>query len=410
MISILLVEDNPQKIEQTASAIKSAKGSHDLKIAMNVRDAKSALEQQRFDLLLLDINLPKTPDASPVADGGLEVLRWLKARGSVYRPQYIVGITAFDESFEKAQSEFNNLIWRVISVRLGHNQWQEQLQETVDVIGAQIRPPFVGDGASFKTDVLVVTALADPELSAILESLGGLEKVSVAHDASIYFRGRIVNDRKAASLAVVAASDKGLAGAAIAATKGIYSLWPRHVFMTGITAGLKGRTKIGDVIFADPSWDWGSGKIKKVKGREEFLPAPYQRRLDETFVRQAKELSDDKKFLSKIWQECKLAKPDNAPKIHVGAMASGGSVLQSHAAVKRVVRQHKDLLAIEMEAFSVMFACQAAPEPRPMPIVAKAVCDFGDGGKNDKYQKYAAYVSAEVFKEYARRYLLQRTN
>ncbi len=27
--------------------------------------------------------------------------------------------------------------------------------------------------------------------------------------------------------------------------------------MLGICAGVKGKTELGDVIVADPSWDWG---------------------------------------------------------------------------------------------------------------------------------------------------------
>jgi nucleoside phosphorylase len=101
-----------------------------------------------------------------------------------------------------------------------------------------------------------------------------------------------------------------------------------------------------------------------------------------------------------------MPKPKHPPRILLGAMASGASVLQSSDAVSKVLRQHKDVLAIEMEAFSIMFAAQTAPLPRPLPIVAKSVCDNGDGKKNDKFQEYAAYTSSRVFQEFALRYLV----
>jgi nucleoside phosphorylase len=405
MISVLLVEDNQAKISAIASAIESSSIEHRLAISMNVVDAKRELQSRRYDLLLLDINLPKRPNANPEADGGLEILRWLKARGQAYRPPYIVGVTAFKESYAQAKSEFDNLIWRVVSIDIAKSDWAAQLTQTVSDIESQIRPPFPSDGATYRTDVLVVTALQDPELSAILELDANFERIDVRHDASPYFRGRLVRDRQSASVVAVAASDKGLSGAAIAATKGICTFWPRYVYMTGITAGVKGRTSIGDVIFADLSWDWGSGKLKKVRGEERFLPAPYQRRLDESLSRAAKDLKLDAQFLSKVHEQATLDKPSSPPKILVGAMASGASVLQSSAAVKKVIDQHKDLLAIEMEAFSVMFAAQTSSMPRPQAIVAKAVSDAGDRKKNDEYQKYAAYTSAKVFEEFTLRYI-----
>ncbi|MGT2502568.1 phosphorylase family protein [Bradyrhizobium guangxiense] len=404
MISILLVEDNQAKITAVASTIEGCEVEHSLTVEMNVVDAKRELQSRHYDLLLLDINLPVRASLPPAIDGGLELLRWLKARGRAHQPSYVLGITAFDESFERAKLEFNNLIWQVIPVRLEEAGWRAQLGEAISIIEDRIKPPFPCDGVTYKTDVLVVTALSDPELSAILRLPADFQPIAVSYDASNYYRGRLVRDRKSVNAIAVAASDKGLSGAAIAVTKGITSFWPKYLFMTGITAGLKDRTRIGDVVFADLSWDWGSGKLKKVKGKEQFVPAPYQRRLDETIARQVKDLSLDSKFLEGVWLDAEMVKPKHPPRILLGAMASGASVLQSNAAVARVLNQHKDVLAIEMEAFSVMFAAQAAPLPRPLPIVAKSVCDNGDGKKNDKYQAYAAYTSARVFSEFMLRY------
>jgi nucleoside phosphorylase len=406
MISILLVEDNQAKISAIASIIEECALEVRLKVEMNVVDAKRQLQAKRFDLLLLDINLPPRASLPPEIDGGLEILRWLKARGQAHRPSYIVGITSFDESFQRAKIEFNNLIWQVIPVKLDESRWHSQLRETISTIEGQIRPPFIGDGVSYKSDVLLVTALSDPELTAVLRLPADFQRLTVSHDASMYYKGRLTTDRKSVNIVAVSASDKGLSGAAISATKGILSFWPKYLFMTGITAGLKGRTQIGDVIFADLSWDWGSGKIKKTKGKEQFIPAPYQRRLDETIARQVKDLSNDSEFLLRIWNEATMVKPKNPPRILLGGMASGASVLQSSDAVSRVLQQHKDVLAIEMEAFSIMFAAQIAPLPRPLPIVAKSVCDNGDGKKNDKFQEYAAYTAARVFAEFALRYLV----
>ena len=196
---------------------------------------------------------------------------------------------------------------------------------------------------------------------------------------------------------------------ATAALRKVCAFWPRYVYMAGITAGLTKRTRIGDVIFADPSWDWGSGKIRRVGNKETFLPAPYQRRLDESLLHAVRKFSTEEEFLNTVWDKYDGEKPSFAPRVLLGAMASGASVLQSSQAVKSVLKQHKDVLAIEMEAFSVMFACQAAPLPRPVPIVAKAVCDHGNSKKNDNYQAYAAYTSARVFEEFAIRYLSRPT-
>jgi hypothetical protein len=54
-------------------------------------------------------------------------------------------------------------------------------------------------------------------------------------------------------------------------------------------------------------------------------------------------------------------------------------------------------------------AARDSGPPRPAAFGLKSVCDFADHLKNDKYQKYAAYTSAQVLAEFVRRYGVQLT-
>jgi len=75
-------------------------------------------------------------------------------------------------------------------------------------------------------------------------------------------------------------------------------------------------------------------------------------------------------------------------------MASGSAVVADRTLAKQVVSHHRELLAIEMEAYGVFLAAEEAPEPRPIACVLKAVMDYADGDKTDRFKHYAAYVSA----------------
>jgi nucleoside phosphorylase len=148
---------------------------------------------------------------------------------------------------------------------------------------------------------------------------------------------------------------------------------------------------------ADPSYDWGAGKERAGKsGKEYFQPAPYQQRLDESIRTKIIELEGDTAAKKAIYDGFTGKKGKKPPKIHVAAFASGAAVLQSKAAVDKLVAHHKDLKAIDMEVHSVMCACHISNLPRPLCIAVKGVCDFGDSKKHDGYQKYAAYASAHA--------------
>ena len=402
-MKVLIVEDDAEKLKAISQVVLDS--GCELTTAGNVIEAKQRLSGALYDLLLLDLNLPKRADRSPELDGGLEIVRWLRGRGQAHRPAYLVGMSSNAEATVLTESETGNLIWQMVPVAIQENSWRERLNQTIKDIRDVIRPPFRGDGKTHRVDVLVVTALETPELTAILSLSDKFEVIEVEHDASRYYRARLSRDRSFVDVVAVAAVDKGMPAAAIAVSKGIQTFWPRYVYMPGITAGVKGRTGIADVIFADLTWDWGSGKIKNIDGKEDFVPAPYQQRLDVDLLEAARRFRLNSTFLTDAWVASPYAQLAPVPQVRVGVMASGASVLQSSDAVQRVVDQHKDLLAIEMEAFSVMLAASSSPSPRPKAIVAKAVCDSGDEKKDDRYQDAAAFTSAIAFQEFALKFL-----
>lgn len=404
MISVLIVEDEKEKRRVLAETLLATEGiSEDsLKFAGDVHEAKKQLQGQGFDLMLLDINLPKRADQYPVADGGLEILRWLKTRGKAHRPPYIIGTSAYPEALATAENDFDNLLWRLVPFEHRDNGWRFALSNSVKVILEDLVPPFLSDGVTFRTDVLIVTALVEPELTALFDLPIDWAPIDVKHDNSSYRRGRLAVNGGTLNLVATAASDKGLTGAAVAVTKGIYSFRPRLVVMTGICAGLEKRTRLGDVVITDLCWDWGSGKIKVEDGEEVFHPAPYQHRLDETLRMAAETLKEDGTLLDNVISHLPAGKLKKEPRIHIGPVASGASVLQSSAAMARVLDQHKDLLALEMEIFSVFFACHVAPLPRPKAFALKGVCDYGTEKKKDGHQKLAAAMSARVLYNFLR--------
>jgi nucleoside phosphorylase len=400
MIRVLLVEDEAPKRQLLAAALDDAGVADDqLVVVGSVFEAKRALKAEGFDLMLLDINLPQRPGREAAMDGGLEVLRWLKgSRGSAHRPPYIIGTTAFDSAFHQAEDEFDNLIWTLIRFEFSNNGWKSKLDRTVRHIAEQIHPPYPTDGASFKADLGIVVALNNPELAALEAASEEWTRIPVRHDQSPYYSGVLKDGARAVRFVATCATEKGLTGAATATSKLIYAFWPRRVAMVGICAGVRGRTNMGDVVFADPCWDWGSGKLKTVDKQDRFLPASYQMRLPEDVRPIAEALKKNSDWRQSVHAAFGGKRPDVLPEVHIGALASGASVLQSHAALDGIISQHKDLLAVEMEIYGVMYACRVGPLPRPECFAVKSVCDFGDAEKADDYQAYAAYVSVAAMK------------
>ncbi len=67
--------------------------------------------------------------------------------------------------------------------------------------------------------------------------------------------------------------------------------------------------------------------------------------------------------------------------------------------MSKVIKQNRELIAVEMEAYAVMSAVEYSTSSAKA-VIIKSVCDFGTSAKDDRWQKYAAFTSARFFFEF----------
>ncbi len=191
-----------------------------------------------------------------------------------------------------------------------------------------------------------------------------------------------------------AAPRKGMPASAVLASKIITTFRPKYIAMAGITSGYSSKTNYGNVIAADPVWDWGSGKLINRDGKTVFEPEPHQLDLEVDIRTQLKLMANDVTGLAHVRSEWQGEKPEHGLSVRVGPVASGAAVLRMTETHKRILQQHLGLLGIEMEAYAVFCVDQESTMPRPTVFSLKSVVDFADADKDDRYQKYGAYTSA----------------
>ncbi|KAK4187620.1 hypothetical protein QBC35DRAFT_409987 [Podospora australis] len=79
------------------------------------------------------------------------------------------------------------------------------------------------------------------------------------------------------------------------------------------------------------------------------------------------------------------------PSVHIGAIASGDTVMKSAEDRDSIARQHK-VIAFEMEGAGIWDA------PHTSCLVIKSVCDYADSHKNKDWQNFAAATAASAMK------------
>ncbi|WP_298153055.1 response regulator [Flavobacterium sp.] len=121
-LNILVVEDN--KINQMVTKKTIEKYQHVCKMAASGREAIDMVQQEKFDIILMDINMPGL--------NGYETTRMMREMG-IQTP--IIALTAFDKkevTAEAAAAGINDVIVKPFEATLLFEMIQEQLHPSLD--------------------------------------------------------------------------------------------------------------------------------------------------------------------------------------------------------------------------------------------------------------------------------------
>jgi CheY-like chemotaxis protein/nucleoside phosphorylase len=404
MINVLVVDDDSVKARAISSILRSAGVDREaMEHVTNGRDARRLLRSRCYDLVLIDVAIPDSIDSDVDRHGGIELLRDLYSQDAYYPPACAIGVTGFEELVTRAREEFAAVGVSFVYYDPASTAWQDAIQNAARTCMRRQKnaPP-----RSHIIDLAIVCALREPELRAVLDNGWKWTEHHVATDHWLYHAADVEGGGRRFTVRACSCPRMGTEAATIAAMKMIEHFRPRYLAMTGIAAGVIGRGNPGDVIAADPAWNWGCGKWVRRGEESDFQPAPHHLPLDAGLRAALDALGADAGLLANIKDKWRPPKPASSLQLLIGPMASGASVLADPSIPKLVKEQHRKLSAIEMEAYGIFAAAAEAGEPRPIPFALKSVVDFGDEAKADDWQGYGAYTSASVLTAFVERHLV----
>jgi nucleoside phosphorylase len=173
--------------------------------------------------------------------------------------------------------------------------------------------------------------------------------------------------------------------------------------MIGIAAGThSGGKQFGDILVADPSVDYNSGKVVMANGIREFQPDPYPIGLNPRLRSVLQKYRGSHPLFGEIRTGWKGAVPTELNHLHVGPLGAADQVIDDSTRILEIQKNWRKLIGVEMETYGVYRAVHEAPEPKPRVVSFKAVCDFA-AEKSDSWQEYAAFMAAEFAIEFLRR-------
>lgn len=393
-MKILIVEDDAQKYGKIKEcALSCGISDGDIFHKVTATEAVTFLKSEQVDLLLLDVNIPRRTGEASERGAGLAVLKELHRNEDMHRPVYVVGVTAYEDAITEFGADFEEHLWGLVHFKEGNDFWAVQLAQKIRYIMAFLESRRFSDGKTFGTDLAIITAVEDVEFAAVKTLRAGWQPLRLKNDEARYIVGTLALGGRDASVIAVNAPRMGMAASAVLATKVVQQFRPRLLAMVGVCAGRVDKVNIGDIIVAEPTWDWGSGKIKSVDDLPVFEPLPHQLDLVPDVAEICRGLTKDRELLNRIRAQATGAAPPYELNAHVGPMVSGAAVVAHKPTFDKLLDQHRGIVGLDMEAYAVAAAALGAGKPRPQALIVKGVCDYADKDKAGNFQPYAASVS-----------------
>ena len=392
---VLIVDDDPNKLSVVKSfLVEQGVVADDILTAEHAAGARILLEQMPVDVLLIDVLLPVRNGAVPRGEDSIELLRQIVDDGTTRAPRYIVAMTASVDAQSEFDDDFKSLVTQVLHVTPGEGAWRESLKALLQLF----RRVQAAEGTN-DYDVCVLNALRAPELEAVLASWPmnlGAEKL--LRKNILCRTGTLTLDGAVRRVACAHLSQMGPIASAHAATALLAEFRPRILLMTGICGGFADQVELGDVLVAEKSWDWQAGKWTEAGT---LAAASDQRGAAAELVAEARAAEAAVAVLHGTYQG---TKPSDVPKLVVGPMVTGSSVVASRDIQKVFREQHRKMAGVDMECYGMYYAAESHAGAPVLTICIKAVSDLADRAKSDDFQKYCSHMSAGVSLEMLRRY------
>lgn len=380
-MKILVVEDNYNKVKAIHEVFNGIDKPF-IKSCLTSLEAKSILSKEYYDVVVIDIQIPDIEGGDVSPTGGIDLLCYIETSSIIKKPGYIFGLTGFRDNFIKVKKDFEVFGWPLFDVNSDYDSWSQILLRKQAVLCESQH--------NISADVAIMTALEHTELAAILAINDKWEKKRI-EGVTFYQTTLRTETGKLINLVAAASERMGMAAASIQATKIGMLLNPKLMIMCGICAGVKGKVSLGDIVVADHSWDWGSGKIIEEDGKEKFQPDPHQIPLARSLRNIIKSYAVSYPHSEGIYLNWTSTRGDRRPDVYLAPMACGAQVIANSSIIDTILDENRKMIALEMESYGFLLACESL---NIMALVAKSVCDFADRQKSDDVHDYAAYTSA----------------
>lgn len=378
-MKILVLEDEDNKFEQVRAHVVDIIPEAIIQREKNWLDYSRAVATDKFDLILLDLIVPRSAKDDTVEDHHaslVETTRDYRSK-SFSTPAIVLTRHSLDQG--DFVYDLNLVDINVIPFN-DHGMWQEALK--IKLLAAQPTKKF---------DVVIVCAL-EKEADAfegLTDTWGPVKTIS-----GLRCREVKIGEYKAV---IVRATRMGLVAAAVAAAFALDRFEPRLICMSGICGGVAGESEMYDLLVTQCCHQHDAGKWS-TKG---FKSEHYDVQLEVDVHNKLVEVASDTALIALLLADLNPGKsevPNGQERVRCNIKSdaitsSGSAVIAQEGKTSTLAVGQRKLAGFDMEVYSVYEAARHALN-RTAFFAAKAVVDDGGENKGDSFHRIGCLLSA----------------
>ncbi|WP_071872458.1 phosphorylase family protein [Atopomonas hussainii] len=378
-MNILVLEDQDEKFEQVRDYVVEIIPDAQIRREKNWLDYSRAVIEFKFDLILLDLIVPRSARDETLEDHHQSLVETTRDYSSKSFSTPTIVLTRHSLNEGDFVHDLNLVDINVIPFN-DHGKWREALK--IKLLAAQ---------PSKKFDVVIVCAL-EKEADAfegVTDSWGPVKTIS-----GLICREVQIGEYKAV---IVRAARMGLVSAAVAAAFALDRFEPRLICMSGICGGVSGESEIYDLLVTQSCHQHDAGKW----GPNGFKSEHYDVQIDVNVHNKLVEIAADKEVLVQLnanFSPGRSEIPNGQERVNCrinpnAITSSGSAVIAQEGKTSTLAVGQRKLAGFDMEVYSIYEAARHARN-RTAYFAAKAVVDDGGENKGDSFHRIGCLLSA----------------
>lgn len=376
---ILILEDEDTKFEEIRAHVIEVMPESAIQREKNWLDYSRAIASVKFDLILLDIFVPRSPKDDAIEDHHESLVETTRDYQSKSFSTPAIVLTRYNLDEGDFVHNLNLVDINVIHYN-DHGEWREALK--IKLLAAQPKKRF---------DVVIVCAL-EKEVAAFEGLTDGLGPVKTISGLSC--REAQIGEYKTV---IVRAQRMGLVAAAVAASFALDRFEPRLICMSGICGGVAGESEMYDLLVTQICHQHDAGKWSATGFKSEHYDVQVEVDVHNKLV----EVASDPAVKSSLLADLKPGKSEvPKDKEHISCniqpdapTSSGSAVIAEEGKTASLTVGQRKLAGFDMEVYSVYEAARHA-RTRTAFFAAKAVVDDGGENKGDSFHRIGCLLSA----------------